>query len=99
MIPSRKPNPFRKNDALANTVSDVLNKSAQQKQNDIPDTVKDAARAAGTELRGMGRQPLETRTSVYNKHLTKAVGDSAVSPSIRTSFETMADQEFNTPVE
>ena len=95
----RQDNPFRKNDALANSVSDVLNKSAQQRQDEIPDAVKDAAKAAGTELRGMGRQPVETRNSVYNKHLTKAVGNTSVTPNIRTSFETMADQEFNTTPE
>tara|TARA_R100000152_G_C6776843_1_gene206267 strand:+ start:1999 stop:2289 length:291 start_codon:yes stop_codon:yes gene_type:complete len=88
---------FNKPDNVTNDIADILNKHRQDKFDAIPDAVKDAAKAAGAELRGMGRQPVETRNSVYNKHFTKAVGDSSHTASTRQSFEKMADQEFNTP--
>jgi len=94
-------NPFsNKPDKVTNDIADILNKHQQDKFDSIPDSLKNAAKAAGDELRGMGnQQPLETRTSVYNKHLSKAVGDGTVTPDTRQSFETMADQEFNSSPE
>ncbi len=90
-------NPFSNGpDKVTNDIADILKKHQQDKVDSVPDSVKNAAKEAGAELRGMGnQQPLETRTSVYNKHLSKAVGDSNVTPDTRQSFETMADQEFN----
>lgn len=94
-------NPFgrRTPDKATQDIADLLNKNREAKANAVPDSVKDAAKAAGAELRGMGRQPVETRNAIYNKHLTKAVGDGTVTPDTRQSFETMADQEFNSPAE
>ena len=93
-------NPFGKRpDKVTNDIADLLNKNREAKSNAIPDSVKSAAKEAGTELRGMGRVPVETKNSIYNKHLTKAVGAGTVTPDTRKSFETMADQEFNSPAE
>ena len=93
-------NPFGKRpDKVTNDIADLLNKNREAKSNAIPDSVKSAAKEAGAELRGMGKQPVETKNSIYNKHLTKAVGDGTVTPDTRQSFETMADQEFNSPAE
>ena len=86
---------FNKPDSVTNDIANLLNKNREAKVDSIPDSVRDAAKAAGAELRGMGKQPIETRNAVYNKHLTKAVGDDAVTPDTRQSFETMADQEYN----
>ena len=89
-------NPFGKRpDNVTNDIADILKKHQQDKVDSIPDSVKSAAKDAGAELRGMGLQPRETRTSVYNKHLSKAVGNDTVTPDTRQSFETMADQEYN----
>ena len=90
-------NPFgKRSDNVTNDIADILKKHQQDKVDSIPDSVKSAAKDAGAELRGMGnQQPLETRTSVYNKHLSKAVGNDTVTPDTRQSFETMADQEYN----
>ena len=93
-------NPFSKPDKVTGDIADVLKKHRQDKFDSIPDSVKDAAKAAGSELKGMGKQPIETRNSVYNKHLSKAVGNDNVTPGTRQDFETMADQEYNsTPTE
>lgn len=93
-------NPFGKRpDKVTNDIADLLKKNREAKSDAVPDSVKNAAKDAGAELRGMGRQPIETRNSIYNKHLTKAVGDGTVTPDTRQSFETMADQEFNSPAE
>lgn len=90
---------FNKPDNVTNDIADLLNKNKEARSNNIPDAVRDAAKAAGSELKGMGKQPNETRTSVYNKHLSKAVGGDAVTPDTRQSFETMADQEYNSPAD
>jgi len=90
---------FNKPDKVTNDIEDILNKHRQDKVDSIPDSVKNAAKEAGAELRGMGKQPVETRNSVYNKHLSKAVGDNTVTPDTRQSFETMADQEYNSSPE
>ena len=94
-------NPFGKRtpDKATQDIADFLKKNREAKVDSVPDSVKDAAKAAGAELRGMGKQPVETRNAIYNKHLTKAVGDGTVTPDTRQSFETMADQEFNSPAE
>ena len=93
-------NPFGKRpDKVTNDIADLLKKNREAKSDAVPDSIKNAAREAGAELRGMGKQPVETRNSIYNKHLTKAVGDGTVTTDTRQSFETMADQEFNSPVE
>jgi len=97
MIPSRKPNPFNTDSKVTNDIADILARNRQAKQDAIPDAVKDAAKAAGAEARNAGYIPQETKTSIYNKHFTGAVGDNEVSGGTRQSFETMADQEYNTP--
>ena len=92
-------NPFGKPDKVTNDIADMLNKNRKDKIDFIQDSVKSAAKEAGAELRGMGHQPVETRNSVYNKHLSKAVGNDTVTPDTRQSFETMADQEYNSSPE
>ena len=95
-------NPFNKRatpDKLTSDIADMLNKNRQAKADAIPDSVKNAAKAAGAELRGMGKVPIETKNKVYNDHLMKAVGDNAVSSDTRASFETIADMEFQNPSE
>ena len=91
-------NPFcNKPDKATQDIADLLNKNRQAKTDAIPDSVKDAAKAAGAEARGAGHIPIETKNSIYNKHFTQAVGDGEVSSGTRQSFETMADQEYNAP--
>jgi hypothetical protein len=90
---------FNKPDNVTNDIADLLGKNKQARIDAIPDTVRNAAKAAGSELKGMGKQPNETRTTVYNKHLSKAVGNDNVTPNTRQSFETMADQEYNSPTD
>ena len=91
-------NPFSdRNNKLTNDIADVLAKNRQAKSDAIPDSIKNAAKAAGVELRNAGTVPVETKNSIYGKHFSNAVGASEVSPSVRSSFETLADQEFNTP--
>tara|TARA_Y100000593_G_scaffold8046_1_gene14857 strand:+ start:3071 stop:3358 length:288 start_codon:yes stop_codon:yes gene_type:complete len=88
---------FNKPDKLTNDIADILARNRQAASDAIPDSIKNAAKAAGAEARSAGHIPQETKTAIYNKHFTGAVGDGAVNQSTRQSFETMADQEFNTP--
>ena len=88
---------FNKPDKLTQDIADLLNKNRQAKADAVPDSLKNAAKAAGAEAKGAGHIPIETKNSIYNKHFTKAVGDGEVSKGTRQSFETMADQEFNAP--
>jgi len=93
-------NPFSdRNNKVTNDIADVLAKHQQSKVDAIPDSIKDAAKAAGSEARDAGIIPQETKNTIYNKHFTGAVGNSEVSTSSRQDFESLADQEFNTPTE
>jgi len=87
-------NPFSKKDSVQDTIAGIMNNTAS-KHSDIPDKIKDAAKAAGAELRGAGeRIPIETKNSIYNKHFNGAVGDSPVDSHTRGNFERLADREW-----
>jgi hypothetical protein len=98
MLPS-KDNLFNrhKNDGVQDAVAKIM-KNTTDKYNELPDKIRSAAKAAGTELRGAGeRIPVETKNTIYNKHFNGAVGDNPVDSHTRGNFERLADQEWTAP--
>jgi hypothetical protein len=92
-------NPFSKNSKITNDIADILAKHKQEKLNNIPDTIKSAAKDAGSELKNTRNASLETKNSIYNKHFKSAIDSGKISSDSRQNFERLADQEFNTPSE
>jgi hypothetical protein len=86
-------NPFSSRDKTVDSIADIMNKNRESASMD--DTLKNAAVEAGQEVRNAGNIPVETKTSIYNKHFTKAIGDSPTSTSSRADFEGIADAEIN----
>ena len=87
-------NPFSKqtSNKVVNDISDVL---AQNRANaeKLPDHMTNAAKAAGAEARGSNARTAETRSGIYKKHFTNAIGNTPQSTGARQEFERIADQE------
>jgi len=92
-------NPFSSNDKVVNDIADIMAKNKETYGNKLPDEISQAAKAAGAEARNSGAKTIETRSSIYNKHLTGVAGDNPISTNSRQEFERIADQEWNTPTE
>ncbi len=92
-------NPFSKLDKNKDidAIADVLAKSQADRAGQLPDNITQAAKDAGAEARTSDAKTIETRNSIYNKHFTKAIGDTPVSSNSRQEFEKIADQEWHTP--
>jgi hypothetical protein len=90
-------NPFSdRNNKVTNDIADIISKQRQSKIDAIPDSIKDAAKAAGSEARDAGVIPQETKNTIYNKHFMGAIENDDISTNNRQDFESLADQEFNT---
>ena len=90
-------NPFQKNydDGSKNIVNDIADVLKQNRANaeKLPDYLVTAAQAAGAEARGSNARTTETRSGIYKKHFTNAIGDKPQSSGARQEFERIADQE------
>ena len=90
-------NPFQKNydDGSKNVVNDIADIMKQNRANaeKLPDHITNAAKAAGAEARGSNARTTETRSGIYKKHFTNAIGDKPQSTGTRQEFERIADQE------
>ena len=85
-------NPFTDKNNVADAVSKIMQNTMKQNHDQIPDGIRDAAKAAGQEAKGAMTQ--ETINGVYKKHFQKAAGDTRNLPTnIRQSFQDLADQE------
>jgi hypothetical protein len=85
-------NAFSDQNNVADEVAKIMQNTLQQRHNAIPDTIRDAAKAAGQEAKGALTH--ETVNSVYKKHFTQAAGNRTDLPTnIRQSFEDIANQE------
>jgi len=88
-------NPFSSKDKTIDSIADIMKKNREQTTASVDDTLKSAAIEAGQEVKNAGNVPIETKTSIYNKHFTKAVGNTPTSTSSRADFEGIADAEMN----
>jgi hypothetical protein len=88
-------NPFSdQSDSLVNSIRDTMNTNRANAEQ-MPVHLSTAAKAAGAEARGSNAKTIETRNTIYNKHMTNAAGDTPVSNTTRQEFEKIADQEWN----
>ena len=83
-------------DAVVNLVG-VLYKRGKQNFDSLhvdgAHIVAAAAKAAGAEARGSNARTAETRSGIYKKHFTNAIGSTPQSSGARQEFERIADQE------
>ena len=85
-------NAFTDKNNVADAVSQIMQNTMKQRQDSIPDSIRDAAKAAGQEAKSALTH--ETVNSVYKKHFQQAAGDRTDLPvNIRQSFQDIADQE------
>ena len=85
-------NQFTGKNPVADAVSKIMQNTMKQRQDAIPSSIRDAAKAAGVEAKTAKTK--ETINNVYKKHFQDAAGDRLDLPSnIRQSFSDIADQE------
>lgn len=87
-------NPFSNSDKTIDSIADIMKKNREAAAVSVDDTLKSAAVEAGQEVKNAGNIPVETKSAIYSKHFTKAVGNSPASASARSDFEGIANAEL-----
>jgi len=89
-------NPFtNRKDNVTNDIANILNKHRSDRADRVPDSLRAAAEAAGSEVRRAGCVPVETKNKIYNDHFTRATGNAPSHSTARKDFENIADNTLN----